>query len=58
MAPKGQLQYKRSQRTGHAKRPGARRVGAPNSLVDGLPHGESLSAVAAGATTGRNTGLY
>jgi len=37
-------------------RHGASRVGTPTSPVGALPRGNSLSAVAAGATTRRNTG--
>jgi hypothetical protein len=36
-------------------RTGESRVGVPTSPVDVLPLGDSLSAVAAGATTKRNT---
>ena len=38
-------------------RPGAQRVVAPTSPVDAQPSGNSLSAVAAGATTQRVTGI-
>jgi len=54
VAPKGPLQCKRFQRFGHTH-PGASRVGARTSLVDALPRGNSLSAVAAVETTQRTT---